>query len=270
MTALVDPPSSSFFTAFPHRPMMAPSPSSSHFPPAPTAASPYDQHTSSSAAVEEDDLLALLGSDTFSLESARDKDLSRLQNFLMGVMPTAPGTSAAHHPAPPHNSGISISSGGAGFGGMAQQPAFSGTWNGWRPAGGEGAAAPYGSPMSFASSSAAAPVAPSSSFTTSAPHPSPAQGAFLPLAASPAAAHSPQLYGSPRRGSLSSRGRAPPGVGYAGTRAPACSRDRVPTLATFGGGAAQQEQDEGGWKSRLRSAGRVVEERTGDEDAMME
>lgn len=37
--------------------------------------------------IEEDDLLALLGSDTFSLESARDRDLNVLSSFLSKALP---------------------------------------------------------------------------------------------------------------------------------------------------------------------------------------
>ncbi|GAA5910074.1 hypothetical protein JCM6882_006508 [Rhodosporidiobolus microsporus] len=274
--------------AFPHHPqqfMPAAAASPSSLFPSPPSSSSSAPHAAPaqppSAAVDEDDLLALLGSDTFSLESARDRDLVLLQGFLRGA--ALPGAAAPSAP-PPGAGGLSI-------GGQYQQGGAAGGWNGWRPNGGfpgdnSGAAGHYGSPMSFSSASNL-PPAPSTSLNSNAPHyPSPAQSAFLNLAPAP----SPPSYPSPRRGSLSSsRGRRSSGGGSSslglgglamGTRAPACSRERVPTLASFegGGGAAGLEDSsaaapsDGGWKSRLRSAKHAAEQpgQQHDEDVMME
>ncbi|GAA6041748.1 hypothetical protein JCM8097_008311 [Rhodosporidiobolus ruineniae] len=252
-------------------------------PPAP-ASPPY--MAPSSAAVDDDDLLALLGSDSFSLESARDKDLVLLQSFLQGVLPSSTQPAGAH-PVPPSAHSIQINASAQAL--LQQHAALSG-WNGWRPQGGDGAAAPYGSPMSFQSSAAPASssytAAPSSSLTghhggqhnpflqLATPPTSSASAAFSP--SSPFAASSSSSYHQPRRSSLSSSTLG------GGVRAPACSRERVPTLGSFGtaGGAAPrplEEQEEGqegdgaaqdgGWKSRLRSARRAAQQ---DDDAMME
>lgn len=215
---------------------------------------------SQSAAVDDEDLLALLGSDTFSLESARDRDLGMLQSFLQGVLP---GTQPNHPTPPPHP--------GLAFG---QAAGASAGWNGWRPSGSaDGAAAPYGSPMSF-SSTAGGPSAPSSSLNTTQHFPSPAQQAFLNLAPSPSPfSTNSQLAPSPRRGSLSSRGRAAHTAGQsmqAGYRAPAVSRERGQALEAAppsSSGAAEGAENQG-WKTRLRSARQAAQQH--DEDAMME
>ncbi|GAA6053706.1 hypothetical protein JCM3770_003176 [Rhodotorula araucariae] len=196
-----------------------------------------------SAAVDDDDLLAL---GAFTLDTSRDRELLCLSSFLKGVLPSAPGT-AAHPPA--LNAGLTISTAAtAGVG--------AGAWNGWRPQGGDGSAAPYGSPISFASSGPGSSV-PSTSFAAAfsppnnpphafAAYPSPAQAyAPLPGPGSPLSGAS----GSAMRGSWATAAS----VVAPGYRAPACSRERVPTLAAF---RAAQADEDGGWKSRLRSSTR--------------
>ncbi|BGP45689.1 hypothetical protein JCM10450v2_001519 [Rhodotorula kratochvilovae] len=198
--------------------------------------------TAGGSAVDDDDLLAL---GAFSLESARDRELLCLSSFLKGVLPSAPGT-AAHPPA--LNAGLTLSSAAS-----AAAATAAGAWNGWRPQGGDGSAAPYGSPMSFASSaSVAAPgsSAPSSSFAAAFSPPHHHQGGFATYP-SPAQAYAPLPgAGSPLAGGSWA---AAAGVVAPGYRAPACSRERVPTLAALAG--AQADED-GGWKSRLRSSTR--------------
>ncbi|GAA5874911.1 hypothetical protein JCM8547_003608 [Rhodosporidiobolus lusitaniae] len=254
---------------------------SSAFPPSPSSSSPPANHQPhyAPAAVDEDDLLALLGSDAFSLESRRDRDLLSLTSFLhQSFQPPASSAAGLVPQGFPASLGQAAAQGGGGGGGAG--------WNGWRPSGsgggGEGTAAPYGSPMSF-SSPGGVPPAPSSSLNTNPAfaYPSPAQTAFLDLTGSPSSSSpSSQHLPSPRRGSLSSRGRAPTsfGVPPPSTRAPACSRERVPTLSSVGssaggggGGALPSSADEmhdgGGWKSRLRSAKALAQQ---DEDMVME
>ncbi|GAA5951201.1 hypothetical protein JCM21900_004373 [Sporobolomyces salmonicolor] len=258
---------------------MSPSTSSSPFPPA----LPSSSVAPSSAAVDEEDLLALLASDTFSLESRRDKDLIVLSSFLKGVLPSAP--SQASPPA-----GISIGS-------SAPAPP---SWNGWRPDAST-SSAPYGSPMSFqstSSGSAAVPPAPSSSLNN---HPSPPfppnlAAAVLPLNffpdhfASGAAGTSPRsppagpggasgaLSGAALSGSGASPASSPP---RRRDTAGAEGGDRAPARGSFGASAsAAAEEEAQGWKSRLRNstmARRQEEEQARrayqlqqDEDAMME
>jgi len=108
------------------------SPSSTH-----SQSHPHQQHASTSAA-DEEDLLALLGSDTFSLESQRDRDLIKLGSFLSNLIP------------PPHSSTTSTHTS------TSSQPVLSPSTN------------HFGSPMSFQSSSSGfsqshLPPAPSSS-----------------------------------------------------------------------------------------------------------
>ncbi|GAA5864691.1 hypothetical protein JCM1840_002202 [Sporobolomyces johnsonii] len=262
---------------------MSSSASSSPFPPA----LPSSSAAPSSAAVDEEDLLALLGSDTFSLESRRDKDLLVLQSFLQGVLPPAPSQQLSP-------SGISIGS---------SAPAPPSWNNGWRPDAST-SAAPYGSPMSFqstSSGSAAVPPAPSSSLNN---HPSPAfppnlAAAVLPLnffpdpfAGASAGTSPPSLAGVPGGTSGALSGAAISGGGAA---TPASSPRRRGTggaergdrtssaKGSFGpgaGAATAVEEEAQGWKSRLRNstrARRLDEEQAPrgyqlqqDEDAMME
>ncbi|GAA5916365.1 uncharacterized protein JCM6883_002645 [Sporobolomyces salmoneus] len=72
---------------------------------------PHDSRTS---AAEEEDLLALLSSDTFSLESQRDRDLVKLGSFLSNIIPTPPAqpqpipsssSSSGNRQIPPHSYG---------------------------------------------------------------------------------------------------------------------------------------------------------------------
>ncbi|GAA5873527.1 hypothetical protein JCM3774_000041 [Rhodotorula dairenensis] len=222
---------------------MAPSPDRARasFSQPPSTHAP--QSAPSSAAVDEDDLLALLNND-LAIDSKRDRELVVLSSFLKGVLPPAGG--AVAHPLPPAlTSNVTI--------GNAATAQHLGGWNGWRPTG-EGIAAPFGSPMSFASTSSALsgmPPGPSTSFGT---------------AFSPSSLNSGHHFASPKSNFIglpansparrSSFGRAssvqqalPPGV-----RAPACSRERVPTLASFGPTPTAAEPEEGGWKTRLRSS----------------
>lgn len=213
-------------------------PFSPQAPQAPHAAVP------NSAAVDEDDLLALLNND-LAIDSKRDRELVVLSSFLKGVLPPAGG--AVAHPLPPAlTSNVTI--------GNAATAQHLGGWNGWRPTG-EGIAAPFGSPMSFASTSSA--------LSGMAPGPSTSFGSAF----SPSSLNAGHAFASPKNGLIglpsnspaqrSHFGRAstaqqslPPGV-----RAPACSRERVPTLASFGSpAAAAPEPEEGGWKTRLRSS----------------
>ncbi|GJN88239.1 hypothetical protein Rhopal_001204-T1 [Rhodotorula paludigena] len=277
---------------------MSTSPTHSHSHPHPAAAalatSPpahlahLAQPHGSSAAVDDDDLLSLLGSDSFSLETARDRELLLLGSFLKGVLPPAAAGSGAHHHPAPLNAGLTISSAAS---------AHAAGWNGWRPAP-DGVAAPFGSPMSFASSSvgsSAFPAGPSTSYQSTSslgPHrASPAQ-AFVPL--SPPVTTSP---GAPvSRTNATGASAASRGQPLNGYRAPACSRERVPTLAAIQHQQQQQQQqqmqqqmqqqaaaqEDGGWKSRLRSSARLQQQQQQqqqqqaqapfelDEDAMME
>ena len=222
----------------PPPPDPARAPSSPQTTQAPYAAVP------NSAAVDEDDLLALLNSD-LAIDSKRDRELVVLSSFLKGVLPPAGG--AVAHPLPPAlTSNVTI--------GNAATAQHLGGWNGWRPTG-EGIAAPFGSPMSFASTSSA--------LSGMAPGPSTSFGSAF----SPSSLNASHAFASPKNGLIglpsnspaqrSPFGRAstaqqslPPGV-----RAPACSRERVPTLASFGSpAAAATEPEEGGWKTRLRSS----------------
>ncbi|GAA6023292.1 hypothetical protein JCM10207_006223 [Rhodosporidiobolus poonsookiae] len=261
MTALLS-------AAHPFASVSMPLASSSPFsPPNPASSSSSGAtYAPASAAVDEDDLLALLSSDQFSLESPRDAELLRLSSLLKSVIPT--GNSQLHHPQPP-----SLAQASAGIAMSAQQQLANplSSWNGWRPSAGD--APPYGSPMSLSSGATHnGYTAPSSSLNTNASA-SPFTAPAFPL--SPPASSSP-AYASPR-GAASSRGRSQASAIGMGYRAPACSRERVPTLASFGAGgpaAAVPEQeaafDGGGWKSRLRSAKHAAEQLEGDEDAMME
>lgn len=273
--------------------------------------------------VDEDDLLDLLASDSFSLESRRDRDLLVLSSFLKSALPGASaGGPTAHPPGPSLAIGGNAGQGlfGAGGGGAAAAAAG---WNGWRPAhqgggvGGEGVAAPYGSPMSFAStasnmsnvahhaapsSSFSPPPVPSSSSSFAFPSPSPSHHhSFFPpgspvttssaiLSASPVSRTQASPFAAPsrhpqqRRPSASSplfQTQTPQTLQqiHQGIRAPACSRERVPTLSsiapTNGPGAAGGALglDEEGWKTRLRSAARARKAQAVDEssdDVMME
>ncbi|BGP29765.1 hypothetical protein JCM10296v2_001510 [Rhodotorula toruloides] len=272
--------------------------------------------------VDEDDLLDLLASDSFSLESRRDRDLLVLSSFLKSALPGASaGGPAAHPPGPSLAIGGNAGQGLFGAGGGAAAAAG---WNGWRPAhqgggvGGEGVAAPYGSPMSFAStasnmsnvphhaapsSSFSPPPVPSSSSSFAFPSPSPSHHSFFPpgspvttssaiLSASPASRTQASPFAAPsrhpqqRRPSASSplfqtQTQTPQTLQqiHQGIRAPACSRERVPTLSSIAptngpaaaGGALGL--DEQGWKTRLRSAARAKKAQSVEEssdDVMME
>ncbi|BGP53605.1 hypothetical protein JCM8202_001474 [Rhodotorula sphaerocarpa] len=219
----------------------------SHFGPAHQAPQP----SPSSAAVDEDDLLALLNND-LAIDTKRDRELVVLSSFLKGVLPPAAGSVA--HPLPPNlSNNVTI--------GNAATAQHLGGWNGWRP-NGEGIAAPFGSPMSFASTSSALsgmPPGPSTSFGTafspSSGHPfaSPKNGYVGLPSQSPAPRSSPFArssgsFSSPSQQSLP-----------AGVRAPACSRERVPTLSSINANAEMSapptpQAEEGGWKTRLRSS----------------
>ncbi|POY76009.1 hypothetical protein BMF94_0732 [Rhodotorula taiwanensis] len=240
-----------------------------HFP---TSHAP--QPSPSSAAVDEDDLLALLNND-LAIDSKRDRELVVLSSFLKGVLPPAAG--AVAHPLPPNlTSNVTI--------GNAATAQHYGGWNGWRPTG-EGIAAPFGSPMSFASTSSAMsgmPPGPSTSFGSAfSPSSIPSSHPFASpknhfIAGSPAAAAQRSPFGRP---GIAQQAMPP------GARAPACSRERVPTLASFSdqnrAAAAPpvvSQPEEGGWKGRLRSSkarqpsadrGRPVAP-TVEEDVMME
>ncbi|GAA5990730.1 hypothetical protein JCM10908_003211 [Rhodotorula pacifica] len=219
-------------------------PARAPFSPPPSSHAPHA--VPSSAAVDEDDLLALLNND-FAIDSKRDRELVVLSSFLKGVLPPAGG--AVAHPLPPAlTSNVTI--------GNAATAQHLGGWNGWRP-NGEGIAAPFGSPMSFASTSSAMsgmPPGPSTSFgsafspsslTSGQHHFASPKNTFAGLPSNSPAQRSP--FGR----AASSSQQLPPGA-----RAPACSRERVPTLATFGqaGSTATADPEEGGWKTRLRSS----------------
>lgn len=238
------------------------------------------------SALDDEDLLSL---GSFKLETARDQELLCLHSFLKGVLPSgAAGNSTAHHP-PALNAGLTLANVASGSGNA---------WaNGWKPEGGAGSAAPWGSPMSFASSTASVPLGSSALSQSSFPHHH--YGATPPTTQphqqQQFAYPSPQSFAAPTgaAGGPSARGTwaavSPPGY-----RAPACSRERVPTLSGFAaqqpGGAAAGSgagglADDGGWKSRLRprraaqdhqqQQGRPAyaerdEEEEDDDDAMME
>ena len=256
--------------ASPPRPAGATSPASSSH-----------HHHHGSSALDDDDLLSL---GAFKLESQRDQELLCLQSFLKGVLPAAAaGGSTAHPPA--LNSGLTL----------ANAASASSAWaNGWKaPA--EGVAVPYGSPMSFASTaSVGGPLGSSLSQSASAfpQHQSPFSSNHQQQHAYP----SPQSFaqqpavGSPLGGGAA---RGTWAAASPGHRAPACSRERVPTLSGFaaqggapqGGGAgagAVSAAVDDGWKSRLRSSTRRAAQdqqyqarsshtqRDDDDDAMME
>ncbi|GEM08993.1 hypothetical protein Rt10032_c07g3010 [Rhodotorula toruloides] len=283
--------------AHPSRAFERDSMSSSSFPP--HAHEQHQQPAGGQSRVDEDDLLDLLGSDSFSLESRRDRELLALSSFLKTALPGASaGGPAAHPPGP------TLAIGGNAAQGLPGGASSSG-WNGWRPAhqgggiGGEGVAAPYGSPMSFASTASsmsnlahhAAPVSsfspppvPSSSSSSSFAFPSasPAHHSFFPpgspattstsiLSASPASRTQASPFSAPLRHPQQRR-----------IRAPACSRERVPTLSSIaptngravaGGAGGASVLDEEGWKARLRSAARTRKTQALEEssdDVMME
>ncbi|BGP22528.1 hypothetical protein JCM10295v2_001413 [Rhodotorula toruloides] len=305
--------------AHPSRAFERDSMSSSSFPP--HAHEQHQQPAGGQSRVDEDDLLDLLGSDSFSLESRRDRELLALSSFLKTALPGASaGGPAAHPPGP------TLAIGGNAAQGLPGGASSSG-WNGWRPAhqgggiGGEGVAAPYGSPMSFASTASsmsnlahhAAPVSsfspppvPSSSSSSSFAFPSasPAHHSFFPpgspattstsiLSASPASRTQASPFSAPlrhpqqRRPSASSplvQTQTPQTLQHIhqGIRAPACSRERVPTLSSIaptngravaGGAGGASVLDEEGWKARLRSAARTRKTQALEEssdDVMME
>ncbi|GAA5942387.1 uncharacterized protein JCM15063_006227 [Sporobolomyces koalae] len=63
--------------------------------------STQQHHHRLASAADDDDLLALFSSDTFSLESQRDRDLVRLGSFLTNLIPSAStSTSTASQPIP--------------------------------------------------------------------------------------------------------------------------------------------------------------------------
>ncbi|GAA5992742.1 hypothetical protein JCM11641_001475 [Rhodosporidiobolus odoratus] len=297
MTALASPSPLQFETTFPHQPMAHPSSyttsSASLFPP--TSQSHQLQQPSyggTSSAVEEDDLLALLSSDSFSLDSARDRELLLLQSFLKGVIPTASSDSTGHpQPPPPPPLSISPAFPSAVVGGSAQQQlreyaqqgglwtAGSGANVGWKEGAGEGSRAPYGSPRSFVSTAGMGPSTSLLSNPPMFPPPPSSSSAVSPHrpTASSAFPCSPSAFSSPPPPAPAPRGRGaglPSSYNHTyGARAPACSRERVPTLSSFGGG--EEEVGGGGWKGRLRSSaarkgGREEEESAElEEDAMM-
>lgn len=99
----------------------------SPFPHAPFPySSPHMQQQSRPLANDEEDLMALFSSDTFSLESQRDRELLHLSSFLQTALP--PGSS------PPQPSNLSGGNSTSQWisGPDSSHSAGGAAWNGWR------------------------------------------------------------------------------------------------------------------------------------------
>ncbi|KAI5479051.1 hypothetical protein MNV49_004333 [Pseudohyphozyma bogoriensis] len=88
----------------------------------------------------DEDLLSLLASDSFSLESQRDRELLLLQSLLHSALPAAGTPAHAHHPPSAQWISQAVASSSPSTGSFAST-SNAASWNGWRPE----TAAPYNS-----------------------------------------------------------------------------------------------------------------------------
>lgn len=188
----------------------------------------------------EDELLDLLASDTFSLESHRDRDILLLSSILQGALPTS---------SSPPSHGINISgTGPTSTGGVLGGGAG---WNGWRPDAstsqqvyGSNSSGSYQPPAPSSSLQSTNNTLSSSNFpfnstTASSPNPPTPHGTplnmlqNLPSTTSPptdqqtSRRYNTRSGARPPTSSASSGAFAPPSAPF-GCRAPAVSRERQP------------------------------------------
>ena len=200
------------------------------FPPGPPA------YSHSAGAEMDDDLLALLASDAFSLQSHRDLDLDLLSSLLAQSLP--PNSS------PPGSIASSGGGGGNWIAGNPPQPSQG--WNGWLPSSSGNGGSGYHAPSTSFSAGAGGAMA--------TPHGTPLAPTPLALASSP----STSFPFSQPQSSQSTFVSAPPpppthadwariGREAGGCRAPAASRER----GRERGGSIQYEQ---GWASCMPGA----------------
>lgn len=205
--------------------------------------------------MDDDDLLASFASDAFSLESNRDRELMLMASFLQGALP--------HSSSPPENHHAAAGSNAQWIGGgpaiSGALPSSSAGWNGWRPD--ASTSNGMGGSSNHYGSYPAPPPAPSSSFAkeshaafnsnnagpssadfgfgqpTATPHGTPMSFAHPSLPpASPDLSSFPSSHSGPdpRYGTRSTTRNNPPppqqqlNTTFAGCRAPAVSRERIP------------------------------------------
>ncbi|SCV72578.1 BQ2448_4115 [Microbotryum intermedium] len=209
------------------------------------------------ATIAEDELMDLFASDTFSLESARDRDLMALSKVLQTSLPSSPPLAPATVPTTITSTGPGASSSSQQFGASGAQPQWitsqqgygngyphaASSNNGLRPDASTSASAylHQGAPTCPPSSSFNPPqTGPNSSHIGQVPPPPTPQGtpmsyhAHLP---------SPNLDSFRNLAAFPMNGKAANAAPSVGCRAPAVSRERAP---------ADIPANE--WSSRLRSA----------------